>query len=87
MGIRFQCPNGHNLHVKSFLAGKRAICPECGIKVLIPNNLEDKVPEEPADPVVHMATNGSQVRSDGVPIANKQPCKPPVSIACCALVP
>ena len=60
MGIRFQCPNGHNLHVKSFLAGKRAICPECGIKVLIPNHLEDKVPEEPADPVVHIATNGSQ---------------------------
>jgi len=60
MGIRFQCPNGHHLHVKSFLAGKRAICPDCGIKVLIPNSLEDKVPEEPADPVVHIATHGSQ---------------------------
>ncbi len=36
MGIRFQCPNGHALHVKSFLAGKRGICPQCGARVLIP---------------------------------------------------
>ena len=37
MGIRFSCPSGHNLNVKSFLAGKRAICPQCGAKVLVPN--------------------------------------------------
>ncbi len=36
MGIRFYCPSGHRLHVKSFLAGKRGICPHCGEKVLIP---------------------------------------------------
>ena len=36
MGIRFLCPNGHKLNVKSFLAGKRAICPDCGAKVLVP---------------------------------------------------
>jgi hypothetical protein len=36
MGIRFNCPNGHKLHVKSFLAGKRGYCPHCGTKVLIP---------------------------------------------------
>lgn len=42
MGIRFHCPNGHKLHVKSFLAGKRGICPECGVKVIIP------APEEAA---------------------------------------
>lgn len=36
MGIRFYCPNGHKLHVKSFLAGKRGICPYCGITVQIP---------------------------------------------------
>ncbi len=30
MGIKFLCPNGHKLNVKSFLAGKRAICPRCG---------------------------------------------------------
>lgn len=36
MGIRFQCPNGHSLNVKSFLAGKRGVCPTCGVKLFIP---------------------------------------------------
>jgi len=36
MGIRFACPNGHPLHVKLDLAGKRGICPECQAKFIIP---------------------------------------------------
>ena len=36
MGIKFYCPNGHKLNVKSFLAGKKAICPKCSVKVLVP---------------------------------------------------
>jgi hypothetical protein len=36
MGIRFYCPNGHKLNVKSFLAGQKGICPYCGTKVDIP---------------------------------------------------
>lgn len=36
MGIKFFCPNGHKLNVKTFLAGKKAICPKCGAKVLVP---------------------------------------------------
>lgn len=36
MGIKFLCPNGHKLNVKSFLAGKKAICPKCGAKVMVP---------------------------------------------------
>jgi hypothetical protein len=36
MGIRFYCPNGHRLHVKSFLAGKRGICPHCAARFRIP---------------------------------------------------
>jgi hypothetical protein len=40
MGIRFLCPNGHKLHVKSFLAGKRGVCPKCGVSVIIPNEVE-----------------------------------------------
>ena len=36
MGIKFRCPNGHKLNVKSFLAGKRGICPHCGEKFVIP---------------------------------------------------
>lgn len=36
MGIRFACPNGHPLHVKADLAGKRGICPHCQAKFSIP---------------------------------------------------
>jgi hypothetical protein len=36
MGIRLHCPNGHKVHVKSFLAGKRGVCPQCGSKFDIP---------------------------------------------------
>ncbi len=37
MGIRFYCPNGHKLNVKSFQAGRRGICPYCGAKIIIPS--------------------------------------------------
>jgi len=37
MGIKFNCPNGHKLNVKSFLAGKKGICPDCGEKFIIPH--------------------------------------------------
>jgi len=36
MGIRFVCPNGHKLNVKTFLAGKRGICPDCDAKFIVP---------------------------------------------------
>ena len=36
MGIRFFCPNGHKLNVKEFQAGRRGICPFCGVRTLIP---------------------------------------------------
>lgn len=36
MGIKFLCPNGHKLHVKAFLSGKKAICPKCGVRVVVP---------------------------------------------------
>lgn len=37
MGVRFECPAGHPLHVKAVLAGRRAICPECGARFVVPN--------------------------------------------------
>lgn len=37
MGIRFLCPNGHKLNVKSFLAGRAGICPHCGERFVIPD--------------------------------------------------
>src|SRR5262245_12449 len=40
MGIRVVCPNGHKLNVKSFLAGKRGVCPHCSAKFDIPANAE-----------------------------------------------
>jgi hypothetical protein len=36
MGIRFYCPQGHKLNVKSFLAGKTGVCPHCDARVKIP---------------------------------------------------
>jgi hypothetical protein len=36
MGIRFFCPNGHKLHVKSLLAGLKGYCPQCGAELIIP---------------------------------------------------
>jgi hypothetical protein len=47
MGIRFSCPSGHKLNVKSFLAGKRAICPQCGAKVIVPDASEAAVTAPP----------------------------------------
>lgn len=45
MGIRFLCPNcGHKLNVKSFLAGKRGVCPQCTSGLDIP--LESQITKE-----------------------------------------
>lgn len=45
MGIKFRCPNGHKLNVKSFLAGKKGICPHCGTRMRIPSDAEQGVAE------------------------------------------
>jgi hypothetical protein len=55
MGIRFLCPNGHKLNVKSFLAGKKAFCPVCGVRLTVPlestiGSSKDATPSE--QPVV-----------------------------------
>ena len=47
MGIRFNCPNGHKLNVKEFLAGKRGVCPQCGAKFIIPMPATAVVTESP----------------------------------------
>ena len=49
MGIKFNCPNGHKLNVKSFLAGKKGVCPHCGAKFRIPSTpAEDDHEDGPA---------------------------------------
>lgn len=44
MGIKFYCPNGHKVNVKSFLAGKKGLCPKCGVRVDIP--LESQIADD-----------------------------------------
>jgi len=44
MGIRFYCPDcGRKLNIKTFLAGKRGICPYCDARLRIP--VESQLPE------------------------------------------
>ena len=49
MGIKFYCPQGHKLHVKTFLGGKRGICPHCGSKVRIPAENPGLLDESPVN--------------------------------------
>jgi len=52
MGIKFRCRAcDRKLHVKTYLAGKRGICPKCGSKIDIPGQSElanPKVQQRPA---------------------------------------
>ena len=69
MGIRFYCPNGHRLNVKSYLAGKRGICPHCEARFRIPEASEIppraprfRPPKAPASPASQRAAvNGTAV--------------------------
>jgi hypothetical protein len=47
MGIKFYCPNGHKLHVKAFLSGKKAICPKCGARVVVPSAVPEAAVADP----------------------------------------
>ena len=79
MGIRFYCPNGHKLNVKSYLAGKRGFCPDCGAKLLIPDVSSDggestsgavpqmSLPKDPEDPA-HESV--SVVPANALPLAS-----------------
>src|SRR5947209_2565768 len=50
MGIKFHCPNGHKLNVKSFLAGKKGVCPKCGTRMRIPTVSEPGLDSELEEP-------------------------------------
>jgi hypothetical protein len=71
MGIRFVCPNGHKLNVKSDLAGKRAICPHCSAKVIVPEG-EEPAANEVSRQVVGVAPgNGfDTANADSVAVAS-----------------
>ena len=52
MGIKFYCPNGHKVNVKSFLAGKKGLCPKCGVRVDIPLQSVTTAPSANGDAAV-----------------------------------
>ena len=61
MGIRFLCPNGHKLNVKADLAGKRASCPECGAKLVIPSASTDRAADSVSGTIADVAAAHSPV--------------------------
>ena len=63
MGIKFLCPNGHKLHVKAFLSGKKAICPQCGARVVVPDDNPATAVAEP-EPMLHQPAAASDPKSE-----------------------
>src|SRR5438874_622573 len=63
MGIKFHCPKGHKLNVKSFLAGKKGVCPKCGTKVRIPTVSEPGLIDSELEETE--ATHAGTVKSNG----------------------
>lgn len=59
MGIRCSCPNGHKLHLKSFLAGKKGICPECDARFRIPSGTAPSEPTRTTSVVGKSVMNGT----------------------------
>jgi hypothetical protein len=60
MGIRLQCPNGHKVHVKAFLAGKRAVCPQCGARFQIPPEIGAAGDDATGDEIATVPGNGEE---------------------------
>ena len=71
MGIRCHCPNGHRLNIKTFLAGKRGICPHCGVRFTIPLESDPRLKKGSAsgsDSKSHEASDSkSHEAADDVP--------------------
>jgi hypothetical protein len=65
MGVKFACPNGHRLHVKAELVGKRGICPECGAKFVVPG--ESATPSGAAAPTSAPSEPVPSASPTGVP--------------------
>jgi hypothetical protein len=72
MGIRLACPNGHKLHVKAFLAGKRGICPKCGATFIIPSPTDPQA----ADSQVPSASSSQVPSASGPAVARPEPLAP-----------
>ncbi len=65
MGIKFRCQGcNKKLHVKTFLAGKRGVCPQCGAKIRIPLASEE--------PETSGAVTGKQEQRQNKAVATKK---------------
>jgi hypothetical protein len=71
MGIRFHCPNGHRLNVKTFQAGKRGVCPHCGAKFIIPN--ESALPSSRDDETEQQLEMASAAATDAADALAESP--------------
>lgn len=79
MGIRLTCPNGHPLHVKSELAGKRGICPECQARFVIPMpQATHQTPPPATRPTESLAANGNPAPA-AAPAATATPVPAPAA--------
>ncbi|MFM9069633.1 MAG: DUF4339 domain-containing protein [Planctomycetota bacterium] len=79
MGIRFLCPNGHKLNVKSFLAGKKGVCPQCGARMRIPQQSDPalrKPGDSDANDDLEQESEPMLVGGDGPATAAATPGKP-----------
>lgn len=96
MGVRFECPNGHKLNVKAELAGKRGICPECGVRFIVPAFSGERVAAVDASGAAVPASDaltlsrGSEPRRSSTnlrPAAESSAPPTPVSVAAPASAP
>ncbi|MCA9258564.1 MAG: DUF4339 domain-containing protein, partial [Planctomycetales bacterium] len=83
-------PNGHKLHVKNELAGRRGICPDCGAKVEIPSldgspaEVDSTAPEPTsttaasASPAVNALEGDSDAASPAAMVAVQPPSDEPL---------
>ncbi|HEX5104978.1 MAG TPA: DUF4339 domain-containing protein [Pirellulaceae bacterium] len=86
MGIRFRCPNGHKLNVKSFLAGKKGVCPKCGTSMRIPAASAEAEGEADDVAETEVATVGTAAGAKGANgSAHGVPAGVPVGVAAAAV--
>lgn len=74
MGIVAYCPHGHRIKVKSELAGRKGICPQCGTRFRIPERSVPTPPPvaaAPSRPVTAHGGPGERVPTafGGMPVA------------------
>jgi len=85
MGIKFHCPKGHKLNVKSFLAGKKGVCPKCGTKVRIPTVSEPGLVDSDLEETD--ASHGGTVKSNGSGAIAAAPAPPAPAVSVAPVAP